>query len=150
MLATFYFKEQSCLSQAARNPALVLHSLRADRAFKPDLYRHNSHRQRITCRKVGKEQTNPDRSPSDLCLISLQSISRRALGKGSCAIALAWVLLTWSLDTSENLCQQGLYRRCNFLAAGAAKNKVPPRPSGPSHPKKDPWFADYPCQTAKR
>lgn len=110
--------------------------------------RHNSHRQRITCRKVGK-QTNPDHSPGDLCLISLQSISRRALGKGSCAIALVWVLLTWSLDTSENLCQQGLYRHCNFLAAGAAKNKVPPRPSGPSHPKKDPWFADYPCQTAK-
>lgn len=139
LLATFYFKEQSCLSQAARSPALVLRSLREQtEPLNLTFNMHNSHGQRISCRKVGMEQTNPDHSPGDLCLMSLQSISRRALGKGSGAIALVWVLLTWSSDTSENFCQQGLYRRCNFLAAGAAKNKVPPRPSGPSYPKKGP------------
>lgn len=97
---------------------------------------HNSHGQRITCRKVGKEQTNSNGSPSDLCLISLQSISRIALGKGSCATAVMWVLLTWNLDTSENVRQQRLYWRCNFLAARAAKNKVLPSLSSPPYLKK--------------
>lgn len=97
---------------------------------------HNSHGQRITCRKVGKEQTNPNHSPSDLCLISLQSISRRALGKGSCATAVMWVLLTWNLDTSENVCQQRLHWRCTSLAAWATRNKVLPRPSSPPYLKK--------------
>lgn len=85
LLATFYFKEQRCLFHTARKPALVLCSLRADRAFKPD-FMHNSPSGRITRRKVWKEQTNPNPSPSDLCLISLQSTSRRALGKGATAL----------------------------------------------------------------
>lgn len=107
------------------------------------------HSQGVTRRKVGKEQTNPDCSLGDLCFIPLQSISRRALGKGSCAIALVWVLLTWSSDTSENVCQQGLYRRCNFLAARAAKNKVPPRPLAHPNPKRT-QVCHYCCQNKKR
>lgn len=108
---------------------------------------HNTPSRRIACRKVGKEQTNPNHSPGDLCLISLQ----RALGKG--ATALVYVFLTWNSETSEKLCLQGLYWHCNFLTAGTAKNKahpLTPRTLGPHPtPKKDPGFADLYCQPVK-
>lgn len=99
---------------------------------------HNSHGQRSTCRKVGKEQTNPECSPGDLCLIRVQSISRRALGKGSYAIALVWVLLTWSSDTSENICQHDYTSIAISSQQELPRTKLPPPQAlWPIYPKKD-------------
>lgn len=141
LLATSYFKDQSCLLQAARKPVLVLCSLQAE--YLLTFHMHDSPSRRITCRKVGKEQTNPNHSPSDLCLISLQSTSIRALGKG--ATALVCVLLSGIQKPQKNFANEYYTGIAIFSQQELPRTKPTStsRISGPHPtPKKDLGFAD--------